>query len=304
MEDIAKKLSGLETFILETTTFTFCLEEMFKACLCASLGKAFDFAKFSNNNLSPEHAVHCVGALRSTCESVIYLAFATSLNKQDRKAFIGALMEIDYTKTFDVQQDFFGLLRPYQRVPLTESKFNKMQSTLKHIWQQNGFPNQVKNVPPTEQIVNRLAERESAFFKILYGFLYRTTSAGVHFNPRVLLRSVWGDPVGKATYSEHHMADYHLVFTKVYSALLLCLYFELFAQLLNTDSKIEELVSELRFVLMKEVRWPEPVTFEEIQLNVPPNNDLGGAFIYGRTLELAEKVKKHGFIHTNWNGEN
>ena len=61
--------------------------------------------------------------------------------------------------------------------------------------------------------------------------------------------------------------------TPAYGLLLFCCYFELFGRFLRPNKRLSALVTELRFDLVGKFRWPEMVTFEEMNLR-PPERDI------------------------------
>ena len=63
------------------------------------------------------------------------------------------------------------------------------------------------------------------------------------------------------------MGPYYLAVNQVYGSYLLCLYFEFFGEFLQPNQEEENTVTELRKYLLERPRWPEMVTFEE--MNVP-----------------------------------
>jgi hypothetical protein len=89
----------------------------------------------------------------------------------------------------------------------------------------------------------------------------------------VLLRSGWGDPP-LFSYSPRHFNSYYEAVARTYSLLLFCLYFELFARFLRAVPTVRNSVSVLRRDLLLEPRWPEMVTFEEMNLELPQGHEV------------------------------
>ena len=65
------------------------------------------------------------------------------------------------------------------------------------------------------------------------------------------------------------MGHYHHEVIHVYGTYLFCLYFELFQELIEPNEQEKEAIEELRDHLQRIFRWPEMVTFEEMNLPVP-----------------------------------
>ncbi|MGH3848465.1 MAG: hypothetical protein ACRDRT_01975, partial [Pseudonocardiaceae bacterium] len=60
----------------------------------------------------------------------------------------------------------------------------------------------------------------------------------------------------------------------VYGAFLFCVYFEFFGNFLRPGPKVTNRVNEIRKELLMTPRWPEMVTFEEMNLPTPKRNIL------------------------------
>ena len=154
-----------------------------------------------------------------------------------------------------------------------------MKNELCNFWRSNGWPsfNEKKyrsHIPPIRQ----LAERSlPGVLEIVYDFIYRLTSGEVHSNPRALLRLGWGNSEtldkfpDRTTFSTSHLGLYHLKVIQIYGAYLLCLWLELVPQDLGINKEEQVAVVELRKYLLSILRWPEMVTFEE--MNVPRSSN-------------------------------
>ena len=64
------------------------------------------------------------------------------------------------------------------------------------------------------------------------------------------------------------MGDYYLAMCRVYGSYLFCLYFEFFGQFLRLNQEEKSAVRELRKYLLSLPRWPEMITFEEMNIDV------------------------------------
>jgi hypothetical protein len=108
----------------------------------------------------------------------------------------------------------------------------------------------------------------------LYSYIYAATSKWVHFSPHILLRMGWGgtsDDVGDDTewsFTTSNFGQYYTEFNQVYALMLLLhLVRGPAANIIPSDaaSTVEALQSHLDNPL----RWPEDVTFEEMNLKGP-----------------------------------
>src|SRR5690348_2019081 len=99
----------------------------------------------------------------------------------------------------------------------------------------------------------------------LYDYIYHATSIFVHFNPHVLLRMGWGD-LPEITFSTRHFNAYYRHFACFYGAYL---FKELCAWMISIgllDKAVETSLQKIVDLLGKETRWPEIVTFEEMNI--------------------------------------
>ena len=109
----------------------------------------------------------------------------------------------------------------------------------------------------------------------VYDFIYRLTSRTVHFNPELLLKQGWGTReseealIVNSRFSSKNMGAYHLAVCQIYGSYLLILYFELFDDILQPNQQERDAVAELRNHIWQDFRWPEMVTFEEMNQVVP-----------------------------------
>jgi hypothetical protein len=169
------------------------------------------------------------------------------------------------------QAEFFKLARPDQPVLSATTEVGKLRDEMRALWQKNGWPN-LRNawMPPVRQIAEK---HDANVLATLYEYIYRLTSGMVHFNPQVLLRSGWGDPP-RFHFSSENFNDYYLAYARMYGMFLFCLYFELFQSELAADEKTLAVVERIKEGLLLEPRWPEMVTFEEMNQPNPKGNEI------------------------------
>ena len=243
-------------------------ENSFLNCLISSFVKAFEFADLASKQ-DTETAFFMVPTLRGITEDIIYFRFLLPFPDKIRGQVVIDMQLLELSKKSQQQNTFFKIFRPVQPV-LPQINFNeeKIRNRLRSFWQQNGWPNlHDREVPPVRQIAEK---SEPGLLEVFYDFIYRLTSSVVHFNPQVLLRAGWGKiPEGPITFSYSHMGPYYLAISRIYGSCLLCLYFEFFGKFLEPSQEEEKAVAELRRYLLVTCRWPEMVTFEEMNLPVP-----------------------------------
>ncbi len=101
----------------------------------------------------------------------------------------------------------------------------------------------------------------------LYDYVYHATSSLVHFNPRILLRMGWGN-LPDATYSVKNFVGYYKYFACFYGSYL---FVELSRWMIDSgllEQEIESHLKEIIALLEGESRWPELVTFEEVNIGL------------------------------------
>ncbi len=272
-------------------------ENPFLNCLISSFVKAFEFADLASKQ-KPETAFFIVPTLRSITEDIICLRFLSPFPNKIRKRVVTDMQLLELSKKSQEQNAFFETFRSLQPV-LPPMNFNEreIKNRLRSFWRENGWPNlQNKEIPSVRQIAEK---SDQGLLEVVYDFIYRLTSSMVHFDPQILLRAGWGKiPEGPIIFSCAHMGPYYLAASRIYGSFLLCLYFEFFGQFLTPDKEEERAVAEIRRYLLLVCRWPEMVTFEEMNLPVPltKSNIILRAMITIMMEEKCSPMLENGFI--------
>ena len=269
-ESLGTKISRLQPLVNRRATVEFNPRNKFSWCLTSAFTKAFEFVELASRP-DQHNAYFLTASLRSITEEIIFLRFIFKFPDEDREFVIGHLVDLEVIEEVKRQTAFFGTFRPFQPVLSGEHvEENRLKEELRDFWRKNGWPNFNRRdspiVPPTRQIAEKSGE---GLLEIVYDFIFRLSSMAVHFNPRILLSLGWGDIKGSATFSSRNMGHYHQELIQVYGTYLFCLYFELFQEQIGLDEKEKEAVADVRNYLQKIPRWPEMVTFEEMNLPVP-----------------------------------
>lgn len=266
-ESLPRMLDPLRPLVKRIATVC-SIENSFLNCLISSFVKTFEFVDLASKQ-EPETAFFMVPALRGITEDIIYFRFLSPFPNKIRGQVVSDMHLLELSKKSQQQNSFFKTFRPVQPV-LPQMNFNEeeIKDRLRLFWRQNGWPNLYgREVPPVRQIAEK---SEPGLLEVVYDFIYRLTSNMVHFDPQVLLRAGWGKiPEGPITFSYSHMGPYYLAVSRIYGSCLLCLYFEFFDKFLGPSQEEEKAVAELRRYLLVACRWPEMVTFEEMNLPVP-----------------------------------
>src|SRR5262245_25804319 len=265
-----KRLREVQPFIQATAQASGGLKgREYVNCLRASLSKSFEFCLEAHKNRTNDIAFFLVSSLRSICEDLILLSYLAKMSNADRNKLVSLLIRHEWASQLSAQSKFFTLARPEQPViqPGAIDK-TKIEDSIRQIWKRNGWAGLTSSWKPT---IRQVAQKNHIdVLTTLYDYIYRLTSGAVHFNPAVLLRTGWGKP---AQFSPKNFSKYYVAYARVYGLLLFCCYFELFGRFLRPNKRVSALVTELRFDLVGKFRWPEMVTFEEMDLR-PPERDI------------------------------
>lgn len=247
---------------------------LFECAVRASLAKCFDYAMFTYSSaLTVENAFYSTGTLRSVCEDLIILRSLNDWGAEDRNRIIKLELEFGVADQVKRQGAFFSRFRYVQPVlsgSIGQTQLQEKEAERSALWRRNGFPNENRDRPATAQIATKLG---MGALNVLYDYIFRITSGTVHFNVHALLRTGWGDKPESGdmelTFAPSNMGLYEIDFCRIYGAILLTIYFEFFPELLTASVETLWLVKKLRRALTMMTRWPEMVTFEEMNLSRP-----------------------------------
>jgi len=210
------------------------------------------------------------------------------MSSVDRNEIVSLLFRQETASRLSTQSNFFELARPEQPVlPVIQPAVDKtkIEESIRQIWKRNGWPS--SRMPTTRQI----AEKNNIdVLTMLYDYIFRLTSGSVHFNPYVLIRTGWGKQIVR--FSPKNFSKYYVAYARTYGLLLFCCYFELFGRFLRPNKRVSALVTELRFDLVGEFRWPEMITFEEMNLRPPEGETLRYIYRYVDALQRKRRVLK------------
>lgn len=261
-------LEQLRAIVDEIGTASIDDVSMYGCVLRAAVVKAFEFALLSTSEEPPPHSFFLTSTLRGICEDLIVLTFISDLSPEDRSEALNLLMAANLNDGITSQAEFFSELRPWQPVlkPRNESDETNTQE-LRELAKKLGWNG--KQPWPSVWYMAK-AEGLEAFYR----YLYSATSKWVHFSPQVLLRMGWGgskDDLGSHTkwkFTTSHFVRYYTEFNRVYSLLLL---FRLMrgpaAHIIPAEAAAP--LDGLKQYLDEMLRWPEAVTFEELNLEGP-----------------------------------
>jgi hypothetical protein len=246
---------------------SFSAEGPFRCVVRAALVKAFEFAQHARK----EHAepFFLTATLRGICEDLIVLSFLAPLS--DRDEVVRILLEDDVSDALGKQQVFFDTHRTWQPIVRDEpgqretARLKVKQLAADHLWKRKPLPT-VRDMAHASGLVP------------LYEYIYAATSKWVHCNPGVLLRMGWNrtprDRIEDGTrwsFSTSNFRLYYHDFNRFYSVFLLATIIRKFIDEFQDPATLIPFLSAIEESLDADLRWPELVTYEEMNLQPPSN---------------------------------
>ncbi|MDE0510849.1 MAG: DUF5677 domain-containing protein [Gammaproteobacteria bacterium] len=232
----------------------------------SAIAKCLDFNITANDALNKTRtSFFLIGNTRAICEDLIYTSFLSSIEKSQANKFASLFMYRSNLNSVYAQTRFFAQNNPLQPsfgslIPLAQQETNirGVKTDLKQLWRQHGVTS-----PTVENISKKMG------LETTYGYIYHMTSNFVHFNPSILLRLGWGnEPVGPFNFSVNHFTHYYSSVSRFLGAILFYGYCSRFPDKF-TDKFSEEYIKFITSRLESNVRWPEIVTFEEMNMEMP-----------------------------------
>ena len=243
-------------------------EGTFQGVLKAAYVKAFDFVRHAYSISEDKADGSCFftsSALRGIVEDLIVLAFLRQLSREDRDEVILIETGRAIQKTTEAQKAFFDENRPYQPILQMQLGTGRAESNdrrITEIVRQSGLWATGKKLPTIEQMANKVGLRH------IYDYIYRITSDTVHFNPRIAFRSGWGTP-DNVVFGTQQFCGYYLQYSQVYGAFLFILMSERFSKDLKLCADVLNVVGQIEKNLNDVLRWPEALTYEEMNTQSP-----------------------------------
>ena len=302
-DSLVESLAKLNAFVERSGEVVFDPLHPYSICVKFAFGRAFRFATLAAGQ-DPATAFFIVPALRAVTEDLILFRFLDKTGTpEERDMVIRNLNLVDVHEKLDHQGRFFSRFRPFQPVlsPLTDSaeRIKVAKDELADYWRDHGWQGFAANkaMPP----IRELAEKsDPGLLEVVYDFIYRLASGEVHSTPRTLLRLGWGTSANpdhaplEAKFSTENLAQYHLEVAQIYSAYIVCLWFELLEDRLDTTEDVMAAVAGLRECLLSRGRWPEMVTYEEMNLKVPDAST--GEWPNMLIIALYRVISSEGFV--------
>ena len=243
-------------------------QQLFTEVVKATIIKSYEFVA-SINQHHDDYMFFSLPSLRGICEEYIVEKFIAANFSNNKDEIILLRHTYDHLKSCIVQWKYFETNRPDQRLYYEQGlpeQLVKAESELKAAIKSQLPGIALKPVFPSIYFMStETGERE------LYDYLYHASSTFVHFSPNNLLRMGWGK-FPQVHYSTSNFKLYYKDFALFYSLLLLsklCAWQEANGFLPDFN---REYIKLMDTVLSKAERWPELVTFEEMNIGALSKN--------------------------------
>lgn len=237
--------------------------------LAAALVKSYEFMKLSANHDDDSKVYFTLGSLRGICEEYIVLSFLKNLAHEERDRAVDVTMKLKVQESLKRQKLFFDKERQFQPIIQPTDKndqlIEKYKQELKDIGEKTGAWSKRTPMPKIHNMAEVLGYRD------FYQYFYTLSSETVHFNPRILLRMGWSEnnDMENFNFTTGNFSNYYSEYGLIYSSLLFIRFSKEFSDLLVLPDDFMTTVMKLEEELDETLRWPEPVTFEEMNKESP-----------------------------------
>lgn len=241
---------------------------VFECLLRAALVKSYEYTSFVNSMHGESHSYFTTPTLRGLCEDLIALTFIGSLDESDRNSVAVLLLKKNVVEGIETQHSFFKEHREWQPVLGPSGKGSEeIERDLEKISARLGWKG--RSPWPSVSYMAKASSLES-----VYNYIYSATSKWVHFSPHVLMRTGWGGDkesisnITKWKFTTSNFTGYYRDFNRTYSLMLFIRLIKGPARALISEEMRSKIV-ELEAKLNEPLRWPEAVTFEEMNKQEP-----------------------------------
>lgn len=240
-------LLAVERETRERCVVDFEVDGIYSNVLKGCLVKSFEYAVFCRSLEPGVCSFFAAPSLRGICEDFVALRYLQANHKPaQRDELLTHKVHVLVADGVAKQEKFFGNRRPFQPV----------------------FSRKLKERPKASLPPMRHMAEETGLVDI-YDFMYAITSDIVHFNPRIISRNAWGDTRGRFQHSVGNFDVYYADFCQTYSVFFLCELVRAFTTELSFSDGYLTRIGELEHWLAEKLRWPEAVTFEEMNAEDP-----------------------------------
>jgi hypothetical protein len=247
-------------------------------CLKAAISKCLDFnIAITSADVRKSDAFFYVAGLRGICEDLIVLRYLYTVDPLIRCEYLEALLGKNLAEGVSVQNKFFRENNPLQ--PLIGSPFP--------------IGNEDKDVQDAQIEANLIAARQkydaaagrlglgrrpavrtmatSIGLVATYDFIYFLVSNYVHFNPASFLKFGWTKEKDRNfNFDVANMSDYYGATAIFYGAVLFIGFANFIFRMDEFKrAKVKRQIGRIERFIGSLHRWPEIVTFEEMNVRPP-----------------------------------
>ena len=244
----------------------------------SSISKCLDFnIEINNTRENKTSSFFLVGNSRSICEELIYNAFFSKIEITEAREIAKKIHLLSTSKSILAQTRFFAKNNPLQPTfgglqSEQKDNINKVKNNLNRLWKKQGLSPNIKNLS------------HNVGLEATYDYVYHMSSNFVHFNPNHLLRLGWGPKDVSYSFSVENFEPYYLAVSRFLGAILFLGYCYLFSDRFR-DGFAKKYIDYVTSKLQSNLRWPEIVTFEEMNQEPPNTNNL----LIAATISLMRK---------------
>ena len=286
IEPVKQILDSLETPVRRCAIGNVKSDGFYLLATRAALAKNYEINRFLRTREAADNAFAVTSALRGICEDIIVLKWIGSFTKRDRDECVGVLMMKNVLEFMQQQTAFFTKYRPSQPILEAKDVNNEVHGLKQRL---RAFRKSYKWKKHREwPSIREMAEATDLL--PLYDFVYAGTTSFVHFSPNNLIRMGKILPGGeRIVFSASNFSDYYNDFNRFYGLFLFITFCTTFATTLGVREEIQPAVEKLMRHIDEELRWPELVTMEE--MNVPSVSQMLRLMAHGaRKLSTSQSV--------------
>jgi hypothetical protein len=237
-----------------------------EAMLNAAIAKCVDLNVLINSRkVAKRNAFLYVANLRGVAEDLIYLQFLQKMGARPRRQLLRHIQRFHLHSGLLTQVRFFSANNPFQ--PVAGGSANELEDlrvadrdALRAFWKAQGETR--RDGPSIKDMADRTGLTQT------YEYIYFLSSNFVHFNPHTLLRMGWGPEQGPFRFSVHNFSSYYIDLASFYAAVIFIgFYYRLGTGLFSRETAVD--VEEVLKAIDDVPRWPELVTFEEMNREPP-----------------------------------
>ena len=244
-------------------------ENVHDACIQAAISKCLDFNVIVNRErANHDESFVLISGMRGIVEDLIVLKHSLRFSLEKREIYIKMLQALSFHQGILAQRRFFDANNPFQVVVGSSKKIEEIEAALtaakenlRQFWIGEGRPK--GKGPNVSDMASEIGLRST------YDYIYFAASNFVHFNPHALFRMGWGPKEGPFSFSTLNFSGYYRDLAAVYGAMMFVGFAATFSPCLDDGPALLTDAEAIEKILMQVPRWPELVTFEEINMEPP-----------------------------------